>query len=248
MAAPPVHPESARPMLSRQRRRKIRNWTLGLLGPPILRTWAGSLRLRFLSDIELENGRVVIPDCIALVWHQRLFTLASSFPNAGFSALISQHADGEMLARVLGGIGFNPILGSSTRGAAKAVLELMKIADSSVRIAITPDGPRGPARKLQRGAIFLASRTGLPIYTVTVGIAKAWKLRTWDEFLIPKPFTRALLRTGAPFRVPPDLDRDGIEAERLKIEAHMQEMTEDTDARFEELYAAAARFRGFVKT
>ena len=129
-----------------------------------------------------------------------------------------------------------------------SVLELMKIADSSVRIAITPDGPRGPARKLQRGAIFLASRTGLPIYTVTVGIAKAWKLRTWDEFLIPKPFTRALLRTGAPFRVPPDLDRDGIEAERLKIEAHMQEMTEDTDARFEELYGAAARFRGFVKT
>jgi lysophospholipid acyltransferase (LPLAT)-like uncharacterized protein len=234
-------------MLSRQRRRKIRNWMIGLLGPPSLRVWASSLRVRFLSDIELENARVVIPNCIALVWHQRLFTLAGSFPNSGFSALISQHADGEMLARVFSGLGLNPIRGSSTRGGAKAVLELMKAADSSVRIAITPDGPRGPARRLQQGAIFLASRTGLPIYTVAVGLAKAWKLRSWDEFLIPKPFTRALLRTGGPFHVPADLDRDGIEAERLKIEAQMQEMTEDTDARFEELYATAARFRGFVR-
>ena len=235
-------------MLSRQRRRRIRNLLLGLLGPPLTRAWGSSLRLRLMSGFETESGRVRIPDGIALVWHQRLFTLASSFPHSGFKALVSNHADGEMLARVFTGLGLEPIRGSSTRGGSRAVLELMRSGEGPVRIAITPDGPRGPARELQQGAIFLASRTGLPIYIVAVGLAKAWKLRTWDEFLLPRPFSRALLRTDGPFRVPPDLARDGLEVERRKLEAKMLALTDDTDARFEDLYAAAARFRGFVET
>jgi len=234
-------------MLNRKTRRKIRNWALGLFFPPILRMWAGTLRLRVISDVETENGRIRIPDGIALVWHQRLFTLASSFPNSNFSALISQHADGEMLARVFQGIGLNPIRGSTTRGGVQAIRELLNTGEGPVRIAITPDGPRGPARELQQGAIYLASKTGLPIYTVAIGLHGKWQLRTWDQFMIPKPFTRALLRTGETFQIPPDLDREGIEKWRLEVEAEMRRLTEDTDERFDELYGEGKKFRGFVK-
>jgi hypothetical protein len=235
-------------MLDRRSRRKLRNWVLGVLGPPLVRAWAGSLRVRILTDVDvdLDHGRIRIPDCIALVWHQRLFTLASSFPNSGFSTLVSQHADGEMLARVLEGIGLKAVRGSSTRGGVQAIRELMRTGKGPVRIAITPDGPRGPPFVLQQGAIYLASRTGLPIFPVAVGLGSAWHLPTWDGFLLPKPFSRALLRIGEKLEVPPDLDRDGVESWRRRVEASLRELTEDTDRKFAELYRSGTKFRGFL--
>lgn len=235
-------------MPRRKRKRRLRNWLVGWLAPPLVRLWNWSLRKRICSDeLEEKDGWVEVPGMIVLVWHQRLFTLATSFPNSGFRTLVSQHDDGEMLARVLKRLGLETIRGSTTRGFVGAIRELVSNPDEDVRIAITPDGPRGPPMKLQQGAIYIASKTGLPILVTSIGLSSCWTFSSWDRFMLPRPFSRALLRVGKLIRIPPDLNREEIEQWRIKVEKAMCETLADTDERFEELYSKATRLGGMRK-
>lgn len=232
-------------MLSRKNRRRLRNYLIGLIGPRLARIWGWSLRKRILSkDVEEKDGWVSPPGLIVLVWHQRLFTLATSFPDTGFKTLVSPHADGEMLAKIVEGIGHDAIRGSTTRRSVAAIRELIRTKKEYVRIGITPDGPRGPPRRIQQGAIYLASKTGLPILITGIGLAKSWTFNSWDRFKLPKPFSRILLHMGDLIEIPPDLNRKEIEEWRQKIERAMRELSDDTDERFEELYAASSKLRG----
>ena len=232
-------------MLSRKNRRRLRNYLIGLIGPRLARIWGWSLRKRILSkDVEEKDGWVSPPGLIGLVWHQRLFTLATSFPDTGFKTLVSPHADGEMLAKIVEGIGHDAIRGSTTRRSVAAIRELIRTNKEYVRIGITPDGPRGPPRRIQQGAIYLASKTGLPILITGIGLAKSWTFNSWDRFKLPKPFSRILLHMGDLIEIPPDLNRKEIEEWRQKIERAMRELSDDTDERFEELYAASSKLRG----
>ena len=232
-------------MLSRKNRRRLRNYLIGLIGPRLARIWGWSLRKRILSkDVEEKDGRASPPGLIVLVWHQRLFTLATSFPDTGFKTLVSPHADGEMLAKIVEGIGHDAIRGSTTRRSVAAIRELIRTNKEYVRIGITPDGPRGPPRRIQQGAIYLASKTGLPILITGIGLAKSWTFNSWDRFKLPKPFSRILLHMGDLIEIPPDLNRKEIEEWRQKIERAMRELSDDTDERFEELYAASSKLRG----
>lgn len=236
-------------MPGRRRKRRLRNWLVGWLAPPLVRLWNWSLRKRICSDeLEEKDGWVSTPGVIVLVWHQRLFTLATSFPGTNFRILVSQHADGEMLARVLERFDLEAIRGSTTRGFVGAIRELVSKQGEDVRIAITPDGPRGPPMKLQQGAIYLASKTGLPILLTGIGLSSSWTFNSWDRFKLPRPFSRALVRVGKLIKIPPDLSREEIEHWRLKVEEAMCEILADTDERFEELYSKAARLRGMRKT
>ena len=106
-------------------------------------------------------------------------------------------------------------------------------------VAITPDGPRGPAQQLGKGTIFLASRAGLPIYPMTSSFSYSWQLPTWDRLVVPAPFTRALTILGEPIHVPAKLHREGIEEYRQKIEGALRTLTEETDRDFDKLFAAA---------
>ena len=101
--------------------------------------------------------------------------------------------------------------------------------------------------KLQQGAIYIASKTGLPILVTSIGLARCWPFNSWDRFKLPWPFSRTLLRAGKLIRIPPDLDREGIEEWRKKVEVAMCETLTDTDERFEELYRQAAKLRGMRK-
>lgn len=227
---------------SRRLRRAARNWVVGLVGAGLLRLWFLTLRVR-LVGFRLD-GRVPLPpqSGIYVLWHQRLFMPAGFFRKSGFRVMISQHSDGEMVAKILNRLGMNPVRGSSTRGGAKAVRELLREDAQSGRffIVITSDGPRGPARRFQAGAIYLASKTGLPLYANAITIKRSWRVPSWDGFLLPKPFTRAVIRTADhPVYVPPDLDKDGIEAYRLRMEETLESLTRETDERFEEIYAEA---------
>ncbi len=235
-------------MLSRKNRRRLRNYLVGLIGPRLARIWGWSLRKRILpGGIEEKDGWVNPPGLIVLVWHQRLFTLATSFPDAGFKTLVSSHADGEMLARIVKGLGHDAIRGSTTRRSVAAIRELIRAKKENVRIGITPDGPRGPPRKIQQGAIYLASKTGLPILITGIGLANSWTFNSWDKFKVPKPFSRILLRLGELVDIPPDLNRKEIEEWRQKIEIAMCELSDDTDERFEELYASSSKLRGMFQ-
>lgn len=237
-------------MPRRGKKRRLRYFLARWLAPPLVRLWAWSLRKRICSEeLEETDGWVYVPEVIVLVWHQRLFTLATSFPDTGVRTMVSQHRDGELLARVLKGIGIEAIRGSTTRGFVGAIRGLIDHQHGDVRIVITPDGPQGPPRKLQPGAIYLASKTGLPILVTGIGLASSWTFsKSWDRFKLPKPFSRVLLRVGKLIRIPPDLDREEIEEWRRTVEDAMCETLTDTDERFEELYREAAKLRGMRKT
>ena len=228
--------------VNRDSRRKIRNWIVGLLGAWFVRLWISTVRVRLVGY--RFDGRVALPPAsgIYVLWHQRLFTPAAYFQRSGFRTVISKHSDGEMLARVLKRLGTNPVRGSTTRGGANVVRELLRedVDRSRLFMVLTADGPKGPARRFQAGAIYLASKTGLPIYSNAITMKRSWLLPSWDKFLLPKPFTKAVIRTvGEPFHVPPDLDREAIEEYRLQMEQTLEDFTQDTDKRFDEIYAAA---------
>ena len=232
-------------MFGRKNRRRLRNYLIGIFGPSLARLWCWTLKKRILSeDIKEEDGWVEPPGLIVLVWHQRLFTLATSFSDTGFKTLVSPHADGEMLARIVEGIGHEAIRGSTSRRSIASIRELISATSENVRFGITPDGPRGPAKKVQQGAIYLASKTGLPILVTGIGHARCWSFNSWDRFQLPHPFSRILLRMGQLIEIPPDLSRDQLEQWRLKVEKAMCEFTDDTDERFEELYKKASKLRG----
>lgn len=234
----------SRPVKKKSRRlgRRFRNWLIGLLGPRLVRLWIMTVRLRFHGDVRVVEGKPRAPtNGIFVFWHQRMLILAGYFKDSGFRVLISQHGDGEMIARVIEGLGMKPIRGSSTRGGARACLEILREEPGGLNVAITPDGPRGPRHVFQDGAIFLASRTGLPVYPVAVSARRAFQLPTWDGFLLPFPFTRAVLALGAPIPVPADADRDTLERLRAEAEKRLRELTETADRELEALYRKAIK-------
>ena len=235
-------PGARRPRKRRRIFRRIRNWLAGTIGPPIVRAWASTLRFRWLADDAAMDA--MLPDSpggIYVFWHQRMLALAGSFRNSGFRVLISEHGDGEMIARIIARLGMRPVRGSATRGGARAVLELLRDEKDGVRIAITPDGPRGPRHFLHEGTVYLASRAGLAIHPVAVAFKRYRELPTWDGFILPAPFSPALVRVGVPIRVPPGLDRDAMEAERKRVEEALRQLTESTDREFADLYARARK-------
>jgi hypothetical protein len=95
----------------------------------------------------------------------------------------------------------------------------------TAHLAITPDGPRGPRRRIQPGSIYLAARTGLPIVPFGIALDRPWRMRSWDRFALPRPWSKAACVTGQPIQVPENLDKDGLEKYRLLVENQLNELT-----------------------
>ena len=139
-------------------------------------------------------------------WHENLLAPCAFFARPDVKVLISQHADGELIARVCQHLGFGVVRGSTTRGGMAALRQLIR--DSThCSLAVTPDGPRGPRRQVEPGLVYLAAKTGLPIVPLGVGYSNAWRLKTWDRFCIPKPFSRAATTFGQPLVIPAKVGR-----------------------------------------
>jgi hypothetical protein len=118
--------------------------------------------------------------------------------------LISQHADGELIAQLVRHFRYGVVRGSTTRGGSAALLNLLQVSKKT-HLCVTPDGPRGPRRRVQPGAVFVASQTGLPIIPFGVAYGNAWRARSWDQFAVPMPFSQARVVVGEPLMVPPHL-------------------------------------------
>ena len=123
---------------------------------------------------------------------------------------------------------FSVVRGSTTRGGVEALRQMVRLGKDA-HLAITPDGPRGPRRQVQGGLVYLAARTGLPIVAFGVGYGRAWRLKSWDRFAVPKPFTLGTVVTSTPVLVPPGADRDALEGYRLQVEqalTHVNDLAE----------------------
>jgi lysophospholipid acyltransferase (LPLAT)-like uncharacterized protein len=196
------------------------------LGPAIIRGIGSTLRFTVLPEGILADRRHAAGRVIYAFWHGRMLLTAFYGRFRKIAIMISRHRDGEYISRVAERLGFVSVRGSTTRGGAQALRDALRRAGAGHDLAFTPDGPRGPRYEVQRGVIYAASRTGLPIVPLGVEAHPAWVLGSWDEFTIPKPFGRAVILLGNPIEVPPDVEGDALEVERRRVESEMHRVME----------------------
>lgn len=161
------------------------------------RTW----RFRVVNGDAVRNLRSNELPFIFALWHGHLLPLLWYHRDEGVTILISEHRDGELVARTAESLGYGLIRGSTTRGGGRALISLVRELQSGRVVAITPDGPRGPAEKFAPGALVAAQRSDSFILPVAVSASRAWRLRSWDRFMIPKPFARVTVAYGPPTKV-----------------------------------------------
>lgn len=165
------------------------------------------------------------------LWHDGIIGSVFSLPAFHVSALVSQHGDGTYLADALEAIGVTPIRGSSRRGGAAALRQMLDAA-ADYHIAIATDGPMGPRREVKDGIVFLASQTGRAIIPAAFNARSAWRPRgRWTDLIVPLPFTRTYICVGRRIFVPPGLDREQLEPYRFQVQAAMDALQAEADRR-----------------
>lgn len=239
-------PEPApKPRRKKKRRpgRVLRNWLVERLGHWLIRAWIGSIRYRVHTPVNVHPFHDEPTRHVYAFWHQRLLAFAYTHRGSGVRILISSHGDGEMIASTVKRLGLEPVRGSSTRGGVRALRELLEDLGSGKDYAFTPDGPRGPRHEFQLGAVYFASRSGLPLITASVSYRRSWSLPTWDGFILPAPFTRGVIHVNPPVTVPPDLSDEELESHRRRFEEDLRRATREADENFEDYYRRGQSFR-----
>ena len=173
-----------------------------------------------------DHGSVVYAS-----WHQRIFP-GFAFFAAGrqpISVMISQSRDGEMIARAVSMLGWQPVRGSSSRGGLRALKQLHSLVKRGYRIMHIVDGPQGPFGIVKPGLLTIAQFSGAPILPAIGSFQRCWIFSSWDRFMVPKPFSKILVRFAPPITVPRRLEADALEALRLKVENQIKDLHVQTD-------------------
>lgn len=170
---------------------------------PLVRALASSWRIRLAHE---ERWRVLYRTGQAhvfLLWHEALLPLLWQHRNQGIAIVVSEARDGQYLADLATSLGYRTVRGSSTRGATRALLGAVRELQAAGVVAFTPDGPRGPRRELKPGVVAAAQRGGAIIVPIHAEADRAWRLHSWDRFMIPKPLARVQITYGRTFAVAP---------------------------------------------
>lgn len=191
----------------------------------ISRLWFATCRLatrdaRYLDEAR-EQGAVIVP-----FWHYSIFYMLHHLRQYPGVALVSASRDGEYIARIAQRLNFTTVRGSSHRQGVGALKGLLKAMKEGRHVGLVADGSQGPARRVQPGAVFLASKTGAPMLPMVWATNRCKVFRSWDRTVLPLPFSRIVMRYGKPMHVPKNLNDDGIEQYRLLLEEKMNEMYE----------------------
>lgn len=158
-------------------------------------------------------------------WHRSVFPAAWMWRKLGIAVMVSRSFDGEYIARIIEKFGFVAVRGSSSRGGAEALLGMKSELERGATVAFTIDGPRGPKYVAKPGPVRLSRSTGLPMAAFYVALSDAWVLRTWDNFMIPKPFSKALVRVSPKVRVPAAADDSAMSAFHAGLQAALERVT-----------------------
>lgn len=169
-------------------------------------------------DEAIRAGR---PPIIAF-WHGRILPGMWIFRNRGIVVMASANFDGQWIARIIEHFGYRTVTGSSSRGGARALLEMKRALERGHPVGLTLDGPRGPARVAQPGALWLAGATGAPILPFHAEASRCWTTRSWDNTQVPKPFSRVALAIGKPVSVA-DTTEAAIETGRVVLDATLKQ-------------------------
>lgn len=190
--------EEARARTTREERR-IR-WIVRL-GYLVIRALAGTWRVRTVGKEPALALRAAGQPLVWAFWHGELLPLVYAHRGDGSAVLVSSHRDGEIIARICAKFGLRLIRGSSSRGAGRALLGLIRELEAGQTVAVTPDGPRGPRHEFAPGALVAAQRAKAPLVLIAAHASRCWQLGSWDRFVIPKPFARVTLVYSDPMYV-----------------------------------------------
>jgi lysophospholipid acyltransferase (LPLAT)-like uncharacterized protein len=190
---------------------------------PLIAALCGTLRWKVDGasnwDAVIRSGR----QPILALWHGRIFAGLHYFRRRGVVVITSQNFDGEWIARILHRFGFGTARGSTSRGGARALVQLRRDLAANRPVAFTLDGPRGPARIAQPGAVWLAGASGHPIVPYHIEASRYWTLGSWDRTQIPKPFSTVALAIGDPIAVA-DTAPATLEAARLTLDRALADL------------------------
>ena len=190
-------------------------------GYPIIAALASTFRWRAEGAEHyqrvLDRGR----QPIMAFWHGRILPSTAYFKHRGIVVITSENFDGEWIAGIIERFGYGTARGSSSRGAVKALVRLKRDMADGKPAAFTLDGPRGPAKVAQVGAVWLAKATGNPLIPFHIESDRHWTANSWDRSQIPKPWSTVAIAIGEPFEVAPDADEAALEQARLMLEARL---------------------------
>jgi lysophospholipid acyltransferase (LPLAT)-like uncharacterized protein len=215
-------------LLSPEVRFRVAGWG----GATLLTTLFATCRIETNGE---EHYRKLIragQPVVFVVWHGRLLAGAYHQRGNGLVALISEHRDGEYIARVVRRWGYGTIRGSSTRGGTGALRGLLREVRHGRSVVLTPDGPQGPREVMKPGALVVSQLSGAPIVPVATGADRAWSIAAgWDRFQVPKPFSRVQLSYGTPITVPRNLTEVELEEYTARVGSELGALMRKVDDR-----------------
>jgi lysophospholipid acyltransferase (LPLAT)-like uncharacterized protein len=204
------------------RLKRLEAATISAVGYRLVAGLGATLRWRVEGlehfDALVRSGR---PPIMAF-WHGRILPATFYFRRRGIVVITSENFDGEWIAGIIERFGYGTARGSTSRGGRRALLQLARDVAAGKTAGFTIDGPRGPARVAQAGAVWLAKTTGHPVLPFHLEANRFWTANSWDRTQIPKPFATVALVVGEPFDVPRDGGDDGIEGARRELEARLK--------------------------
>lgn len=201
----------------------------GLLASWGIRAWMRTLDYRaYFPDPLVDALHPAENPRIYILWHEYLLTPLYLRGNCNLSMLLSKHRDADILDQVGRRLGFQCVRGSTYNGATSALREMSR-RGRSMHLTITPDGPRGPRRELAQGAVFLASRMQMPIVALGFGCDRPWRVKSWDRFAIPLPFSRVRAVVSPEIHIPAGLSREELEDQRISVEQTLNQLSDEAE-------------------
>jgi lysophospholipid acyltransferase (LPLAT)-like uncharacterized protein len=161
---------------------------------------------------------------IMAFWHGRILPATIFFKDRGIVVITSENFDGEWIAGIIERFGYGTARGSTSRGGSRALVQMKREMDAGKATGFTLDGPRGPARVAQAGAVWLSKATGNPVLPFHLEADRHWTVNSWDQTQIPKPFSTVSVVVGEPFQVPLDVTDGEFEASRQRLEQQLQQL------------------------
>jgi lysophospholipid acyltransferase (LPLAT)-like uncharacterized protein len=200
-------------------KRKLGRQVALWIGPALLRALASTWRITLIGE---ENvGSSDADGQIIAIWHGRLLVPMPYHAHRDWSILVSRSGDGDLTSTVLERFGYRLIRGSSSRGGAQALREMVQALRGGSVLVMTPDGPRGPRHAINPGLVWIARATGYPILPCGAVCDRAWRMKSWDRFTIPKPGARVVFVYGTPMRIGREMKGAELDAATDKLRAMM---------------------------
>ncbi|MCL2711336.1 MAG: lysophospholipid acyltransferase family protein [Planctomycetaceae bacterium] len=201
----------------------------GFLGTTCFRSLIGTIDFKWAFYDPRIDADVAKRKYILMFWHEHILCPLFFRRHSPVTMLLSGHGDAEIVSQAAGFVGMKCIRGSSSHGSVAALKQFAQLKDQDI-LAFTPDGPRGPYRHMEKGAIWLASQLQLPIVLLGVGYDRIHRMSTWDRFVVPYPFSRGRIISSPMFPIPKRLSRDDLEHYRQKMETLLTQLTDEAEA------------------